>query len=145
MMRIYEIAPGLLQSARTHTLSDQECKDLLDNYGITAVVNLWHTADPRFIGSVRWYAHNSLPDGRIYDRAAEVVETLGVRVAEEIKRGGVVLVHCWGGRNRSGLVTALALTRLRGITGAEAVRAVRGVRRGALVNQFFVNYLETRV
>ena len=145
MMRIYEIAPGLLQSARTHTLSDQECKDILDNYGITAIVNLWHTADPRFEGSVRWYAHNSLPDGRIYDRAAEVVENLSIRVADEIAKGGVVLVHCWGGRNRSGLVSALALTRLQGITGAEAVRAVRGVRRGALVNQHFVTYLEKRL
>jgi Dual specificity phosphatase, catalytic domain len=145
MMRIYEIIPGkLLQSARTHTLSDAECKALIHKYKLTAVVNLWHTADPRFQGSVHWYAHNSLPDGRIYDHIAETVEQLGHRVADEIDRGGCVLVHCWGGRNRSGLVSALALTRLQGITGAEAIHAVRAVRRGALVNQFFVNYLELR-
>ena len=46
MMKIYEIAPGLLQSARTHTLSDAECVDLITRYKVTGVVNLWHTPDP---------------------------------------------------------------------------------------------------
>lgn len=143
MMKIYEIAPGLLQSARTHTLSDAECDALVARYKVTGVVNLWHTPDPRVQLQVRWYEHHSLPDGRIYDQSKVTAEYLAGRVADEIQAGGVVLVHCWGGRNRSGLITALALTRLQGITGAEAARTVKAVRRGALVNRFFVNYLET--
>ena len=64
-----------------------------------------------------------------------------------IKMGGKVLVTCWEGRNRSGLVTALALTQLTGCSGLDACRAVRFRRvpknGPALVNQSFVDALAT--
>ncbi len=142
-MKIYEILPGkLLQSARTHQLSDAEVLALIERYKVTAVVNLWHTPDPRVQERVKWYEHVSLPDGMIHTHVANAASILSVRVAKEINEGGCVLVHCWGGKNRSGLISALALIALQGITGAEAVSAIKSVRRGALVNKFFVNYLE---
>lgn len=142
-MKIYEILPGkLLQSARTHQLSDAEILQLVERYKVTAVVNLWHTPDPRIQQLVKWYEHISLPDGIIHGHVARAAEETATLVVEEINRGGCVLSHCWGGKNRSGLISALALIRLQGITGAEAVSAIKSVRRGALVNKFFVNYLE---
>lgn len=144
-MRIYEILPGkLLLSARTHQLNDSQLAAVLDIFPITGVVNLWHTIDPRVQERVKWYEQVSLPDGQIHTYVAVMAEALACRIVEEIDNGGCVLVHCWGGRNRSGLVIALALTRLQGITGAAAVKAVKAVRSGALVNQHFVKYLEAR-
>lgn len=145
MMKIYEIIPGkLLQSARTQQLSDGDVIKLLSRYGVSGVVNLWHTPDSRVQELVKWYEHTSLPDGIIHGHIATAAEALADRVVAEIKAGGCVLTHCWGGKNRSGLISALALIRLQGITGAEAVSAIKSVRRGALVNKFFVNYLETK-
>ena len=148
MMKIYSIRPGLIQTARTHTLTDDECSNLVKAYGITAVLNLWHTADPRILDLLRgrggWYMVNPLPDGRIDGDMAERVEYLAGRVVTEMQRGGCVLTHCWGGRNRSGLISALALMRLEGITGKDAIAAVKAVRSGALVNEHFNAYLENR-
>jgi protein-tyrosine phosphatase len=145
MMKIYKIAPGLLQSARTHQLTDAELNELIARYNITGVINLWHTPDQRVIDQVGWYEHASMPDGQLTETAGKLVSMLAERAVAEIQDGGTVLVHCWGGRNRSGLVSALALRRLQGITGAEAVKAVKAVRAGALVNQYFVDYLEKRL
>jgi len=142
MMRIYQIRDRLLQTARTHTLSNDECVALVKRYKITGVVNLWHTPDDRFYELVNWYEQQSLPDGQIHGYVAKAAEAMASRVATEIQYGGCVLVHCWGGRNRSGLISALALMRLEGITGAEAIAAVKAVRSGALVNRHFVEYLE---
>ena len=148
MMKIYSIRPGLIQTARTHTLTDDECSNLVQQYGITAVLNLWHTVDHRMFSIIRsrngWYHVNPLPDGRIDTNMADTVEYLAGRVVTEIQHGGCVLVHCWGGRNRSGLISALALMRLEGITGKDAIAAVKAVRSGALVNEHFNAYLENR-
>ncbi len=62
--------------------------------------------------------------------------------ADRIMRGDRVLISCWLGKNRSGLVTALTLVRLYGLSGREAVEAVRAARPGALVNPAFVSLVE---
>lgn len=57
-----------------------------------------------------------------------------------LRGGRRVLVTCWQGRNRSGLVVALALRRL-GLTGEQAVARVKERRVGALTNPCFVGRL----
>ena len=53
-----------------------------------------------------------------------------------------VLVTCWLGLNRSGLVSALALHGLTGMSGQEAAGTVRRGRPGALNNAYFARLLE---
>lgn len=62
--------------------------------------------------------------------------------AGELVRGGRVLVTCWAGRNRSGLVTALALSFASGMDPARCGELVRE-KRGpiALTNPSFVDAL----
>jgi hypothetical protein len=66
-------------------------------------------------------------------------------IARAVKMGAMALVTCWEGRNRSGLVTALAIAQLTGCSGADAMRAVRfrrKPRRGPpLMNQQFADAL----
>lgn len=52
------------------------------------------------------------------------------------QHGKRVLVTCWMGRNRSGLVTGLILMQL-GYSSLEAITLVRCAREGALSNPFF--------
>lgn len=63
-------------------------------------------------------------------------------VVRELGRGGRVLVTCHAGRNRSGIVTALALIMLTGCTGREAVRLIKAHRENALSNPSFAQQIE---
>ena len=66
-------------------------------------------------------------------------------VADAVDGGEKVLVTCVAGRNRSGLVTALALCDLFGVSGQEALEIVQSRRRhatgGALENPQFQKLL----
>lgn len=57
-------------------------------------------------------------------------------VAAHVRAGRRVLVTCWMGRNRSGVVAGLALREL-GLPGWRAAERVRRARDGALTNQHF--------
>jgi hypothetical protein len=62
-------------------------------------------------------------------------------VAQQIRQGKSALVTCWAGRNRSGLVSAIALHRLTGLPGAECAKMVQKVRPKALGNPQFIALL----
>jgi hypothetical protein len=62
-------------------------------------------------------------------------------VATSLKLGRKVLVTCWQGRNRSGLVSALAIHLVSGCSGFHAVRIVQKARRRALTNPQFTEIL----
>jgi protein-tyrosine phosphatase len=67
-------------------------------------------------------------------------------VAAYVAEGRKVLVTCMAGRNRSGLVTAMAICRLYGVSGREAMWHVKRKRRSpsgeALTNPQFESLLE---
>jgi len=63
------------------------------------------------------------------------------RVAAHLAAGRRVGVFCRAGRNRSGLVAALAIRRLTGWTGAQAMQRVKQLRPFALTNEHFARYL----
>lgn len=66
------------------------------------------------------------------------------RVARRIKAGRRVLVTCHHGRNRSGLISAMAMVIAygdQGVTPSVAIGAVRTARNHALTNPQFVEFL----
>jgi len=81
-----------------------------------------------------------IDDGELSPDEARVAEQAASAVLKELAYGRKVLVTCFAGRNRSGLVSALVLKRL-GWPGAAAVEKVRSARRNALTNESFVRYL----
>ena len=140
--KLYPIIPDkLYQSARTHNLSSYEKQILVKQYKIDLIVNLWHTADEEMAGIVRGgYIHRYLPDGKtpVFDeleRIADIVTPL-------IQKGTVVLSHCYGGRNRSGLLNAIIVMRLFHCDGEAAYRYIRYCRPNSLVNERFANWLK---
>ncbi len=63
------------------------------------------------------------------------------RTADLYRRGAKIAVTCHMGVNRSGLVSALTLRRLFGLSGADARRCVQKMRPGTLKNASFVAWL----
>jgi len=74
------------------------------------------------------------PSREVMKKALEAAH----RVAEVVREGGQALVTCWAGINRSGLVSALALHKLLGVSGLEAREIVRFARPNTLTNPQFV-------
>ena len=70
------------------------------------------------------------------------IEETALAVAARVRRSQRALVTCAQGRNRSGLVGALALIDLYRISGKEAVTWVQRMRENALTNTTFVELLE---
>ena len=63
------------------------------------------------------------------------------QVAAALARRKKVLVTCWMGWNRSGLVSALSLYFYLGVSGFQAARMVKAKRAKALGNQHFFEML----
>jgi protein-tyrosine phosphatase len=63
------------------------------------------------------------------------------KVVRAVNQGKKVLVTCLAGRNRSGLVVALALHQLTGMSGEEVVTYIKERRPYALTNSNFVDVL----
>lgn len=66
---------------------------------------------------------------------------MGRRVAALVASGRRTLVTCAAGRNRSGLVCAIALYELSLLSGKQCVEHIRVRRLGALTNDSFVRQL----
>ena len=71
-----------------------------------------------------------------------MIDQTSTAVAARVRAKQRTLVTCAAGLNRSGLVTALALTKLYGISGHDAVKWVQRERPGALFNPVFAAILE---
>lgn len=82
-----------------------------------------------------------LDTGYPTDEELKIAHWAADKVIRAVKAGKKVLVTCQAGLNRSGLVNAIAIRTLRGITGGEAVMVVKGRRDMALCNTSFATYV----
>lgn len=83
----------------------------------------------------------AIPDGPLDGTQLAGVMRLAQAASEALDEGRKVLVRCYHGYNRSGLVVAHALVR-RGHSAEQAIRLIRSRRSPwALHNELFVDYL----
>lgn len=73
----------------------------------------------------------------------EMILKIADRVARHVSKGEKVLVTCYAGINRSGLVVAHALHRLTGWGGNKVVDYIRSKRPIALTNHLFVQMISS--
>ena len=101
---------------------------------------------PEVIAHFKEYRYCHMPDGRKIP-VEELGHAVGI-IIRWLSEGRYVIVHCYGGRNRSGLVAAEVWRTLNGTTGKRALEVIDRVsqkRNGqprALVNPYFRAYLE---
>jgi len=142
-MKVNEIVPGLvIRGQLNKEWSRDRMLEELAAINVTAVLAVNHRGVRQLDGiafdSVR-YVHWPMADGA---DVPDGVEHLGIYVAHHTThRPGRVLVMCNAGRNRTGLVTCLALRHILGINGAQALEFLRGKRPGAVANAAFERFL----
>ncbi len=88
---------------------------------------------PRLLAreGIAW-RHFPVADFGIPDRVADGLWAECERVIHDrLDAGERVLLHCWGGRGRSGMI-ALRILSARGEDGQQALRRLRAVRPGAV-------------
>ena len=84
-----------------------------------------------------------VPDAELTGEQILAVEEFAASAASDFSAGRRVLVRCWAGMNRSGLVVAEILIQ-SGYSAADAIAMIRKHRSpAALSNESFVGYLET--
>lgn len=85
-------------------------------------------------------ARFSFDDGR---DIPDGLDKAGLWVAAHVRAGEKVLVRCYAGLNRSGLVVATALHELTGLPGSKVILAMRAVRSPhVLCNPAFAAHIE---
>jgi hypothetical protein len=127
-----EVIPGLFLASAAH--SPAEMLSMFDVLIDVGGRDRWdRDPDPR-------YSFHPLDDVPfIVD--AEMIHSVGERIASLVSEGKHVAVNCLSGVNRSGLLVGRALVEL-GYTPEEAIEAVRRARGPmALSNQHFVRFL----
>ncbi|MDP3492587.1 MAG: ADP-ribosylglycohydrolase family protein [Hyphomonadaceae bacterium] len=120
-------------------------------WGASTVVTLMETAELKTLGvsgiramteaaGMRWL-HLPIADlgapGAAFQRAWQEV---GPTIRAELESGGSVLVHCRGGRGRTGLVAAQLLVEF-GDQPEDAIAKVRSVRDGAIETAIQAEYV----
>lgn len=95
--------------------------------------------DESVLQRLEWHAHIPIPDGKIRNMP-DVLRARDVALSM-VRNGFFTLVHCVAGRNRSGLIGALVIRELYGMTGAQALAFVRERRPNAVDNYWFEKFL----
>jgi protein-tyrosine phosphatase len=80
--------------------------------------------------------HVPLDDGPPPDKVTRMrIRSAARKVSDHVRLGDRVLVTCWQGRNRSGVIAGLALVNM-GVPGERAVHRIQRLRDG-LRNPYF--------
>jgi hypothetical protein len=112
--------------------------------GIDVAVDLFGSLDPGVPAEPNSILYIFWPiEDADYMPAMGILNVLVDTIVRLIQLGHKVLVHCRMGKSRSGLLNALVVMRLQGISGHDAVALVRKQRPGALGNNVFTAYLES--
>jgi protein-tyrosine phosphatase len=137
-----EVAPGLWMGGHEYIADDGlPTKAIVtDEFDVVYSLTAKEGYGPPF--GVEHYVLR-LPDGVLTAQQIRDVEEFAASAAREYAAGRRVLVRCWAGMNRSGLVVAEVLIQ-SGYTAADAIAMIRKHRSpAALNNESFVAYLET--
>jgi protein-tyrosine phosphatase len=144
MMKVHTIIPGLYTRGEFRKVQRGKKVTALNMLGVKVVVACYGDYDtdfkhPEVDGMIRYW-HIPFADGKLIPTQllARPVED----AAAALRRKEGVLVHCHAGRNRAGLVAALIVREMYGVTGVEALRLVRDARPNAVANPAFEAYLE---
>ena len=143
-MKLNTILPDLLYvRGRSDLLPKEQKLATLREKDIWLIVNLWYKWDDDLLDEPGLaYFNVPIPDGRLKPQRIAELQRWADFIAERLRKGLPVLIQCHAGRNRSGLLAAMVVSRYKGITDSEALEYVRQMRPDAVDNAHFERYLE---
>ncbi len=145
-MKAYEILPGkLYQRGDTRKASRSKKLAWLRDKQVQVVVNLYWKRDPDLIGVEGLeYLHVPFADGRGPKSLSALPYLADIaRDLAPVMEARAIMTACYGGLNRSGVMSALLVHEYLGCTGHEAIGYVQTARPRALNNEYFCGYLNT--
>ena len=137
-----EVAPGLWMGGHEYVAGDGISTRAIVTDEFDVVYSL---TSKEGYGPGSGVEHHVLrvPDDALTGQQILAVEEFASSAASDYAAGRRVLVRCWAGMNRSGLVVAEVLIQ-SGYTATDAIAMIRKQRSpAALNNESFVAYLET--
>ena len=134
-MHMIQILPNLYTRG---CLPKGTTPEQLQSLGIRHVVSLFPPGEPSLVG---WdgYTHASMSDGAKVDTA--LLEQVVDSVISNLRRKRATLVMCRAGRNRTGLVVSVVLSRWLNFSGEKALAMFRSKRPRGVANPAFERYL----
>lgn len=147
MQKLWWVIPGKL-AGRAGPAAEPWDLPAMRAGGVTAICSATEECEPENIKAsglkhIQKYMPSSYPTNpMLVSRFASMVEDAVAAVVEEINAGGCVVVHCYAGRDRSGLILCGTLMVLEKISAKEALARVRAVRPGALGGPGVVDVLD---
>lgn len=97
----------------------------------------------RYFGGVKslFCPFEDNPNVALSEEVFQNIHKTADKVCTLLKQNKKVLVVCFAGLNRSGLVCALSLSKYLGMSGKAAMNSVKSRRPNALHNKLFCQYL----
>lgn len=147
MDKLFWLIPGKLAGRAG---PDVEPWDLngIKSAGITAIVSTHEECHAQSVAKsglkhICKFMPTAYPtNDALVDRFVDLVRDATDAVLAEIRSGGAVVVHCYAGRDRTGLVLCAALMQLEKVDAKTALARVRAVRPTALTGPGVVEVLK---
>jgi hypothetical protein len=141
---VYDFGEGIIfQRGKFNHLSYEEKISVLSQYNISIVMGMSGKEDTDLVKIPGlMYVYCPIADGKLHKEPISTMFHLAYKAAEAIYyQKATVLSYCYDGRNRSGLMNALILRDLYGLSGKDAMEMVREHRPRAINNLHFEEFL----
>ena len=140
-MRIYEIIPKkLYMSRKTSGIAPRNKLPAIKNHKIDVIVNMCCATDEEVKYEVFEYIRFPQPDKVRPD--INTYNPMAEYLIGKMEKGHVVLVHCSGGRNRSGFMCGLIVMHWTGMNGIDARKLIQEKRPGSISRKIISDALD---
>ncbi len=143
-LRAYNPYQGLYTRGGLAGRSLESKLELIERLNLHSIVCLLNKPDEDASRLPVAYFNFPMVDSHRIDKFMSRVEPAITVVRQQLRAGKNVLVHCQGGRNRTGLVVAAVIQDLLCCPADLAINWFRAARPNGLSNETFVEYLQNR-
>src|SRR5579859_808148 len=135
MKRFIEVIPGKL--FRGGAPSPKEVKWLHDNLGIKKIISLDHNAGNMIDKSCKLLGINHV---KLYiENRHDLIKLASVNLGKLLLKDNPTFIHCWEGKDRTGLVIALFECKYLGVNPQDALNEAKSLGFGIGVDPKIIN------
>lgn len=147
MDKLFWLIPGKLAGRAGPVVEPWDLAAMRDA-GVTAIVSTdedchGESIKAEGIKHIQKFMPTAYPTNQaLVEHFTDLVHDAAQEVIRELKEGGCVVVHCYAGRDRTGLVLSAVLMQLEGLSAKESFKRVRAIRPTAMTGPGVTDVLE---